>query len=301
MTLYRIRKAARILREGGLVAFPTETVYGLGADARNDAALRLVFEVKGRPGNHPLIIHLHSVEELSDWASEVPEAALELGRRFWPGPLTLILRKARGVSKVATGGQDSVGLRVPNHPVALALLRQFGGGIAAPSANKFGKVSPTSAEHVRRDLGAEVDLILDGGSCRVGVESTIVDLTSRRPVILRPGGVSRERLEKELGEKVSVQGSGRLRVSGRLRSHYAPRAEVVLSDARTGRHRAEALRAQGKNVVYLGRREVLARDLYASLRQADDFGADVIVVAVPDERGLGLAVRDRLRKAAARR
>lgn len=301
MTRSRIKQAAEVLRRGGLVAFPTETVYGLGADASNDQALRAVFRVKGRPGSHPLIIHLHSVEQVGEWAVAVPPAAFELGRRFWPGPLTLILRRAAAVSKIATGGQDTVGLRVPDHPVALSLLQAFRGGIAAPSANRFGRVSPTSAEHVRRDLGDEVDLILDGGTCRVGVESTIVDFTSRRPVILRPGGVSRERLEESLGETLAVRGASRIRVPGQLRSHYAPRARVVLADEETGRDKADALRARGKRVVFLGKREVVARDLYASLRRADDSGAEVIVVALPQERGLGLAVRDRLRKAAARR
>jgi len=172
-----IRKAAAILRRGGLVAFPTETVYGLGADADNDQALKAIFRVKGRPETHPLIIHLHRTEQLKDWATSIPDPARTLGERFWPGPLTLILRKAARVSRVATGGQETVGLRIPDHPVALSLLREFGGGVAAPSANRFGRVSPTTADHVRQDLGADVDYVLDGGPCSIGVESTIVDFS----------------------------------------------------------------------------------------------------------------------------
>jgi L-threonylcarbamoyladenylate synthase len=296
-----IRKAAEVLRRGGLVAFPTETVYGLGADADNDQALRGVFRVKGRPETHPLIIHLHRVEQLTDWAASIPGPAKKLGERFWPGPLTMILPKAARVSSVATGGQHSVGLRVPDHPVALSLLREFGGGVAAPSANRFGKVSPTTAEHVRQDLGNDVDFVLDGGPCSIGVESTIVDFTSGDPVILRPGGLTRERLEEALGRPVPVQGSGPVRVSGQLESHYAPRAEVVIVRPGEGERRATELRAGGKTVVVLAEQEVAARELYASLRRGDESGADVIIVPLPDLVGLGLAVADRLQKAAGKR
>jgi L-threonylcarbamoyladenylate synthase len=296
-----IQKAVEILRNGGLVAFPTETVYGLGADASNEAAVKAIFRVKGRPESHPLIVHLHDVDQVRRWATSVPKAALDLGRKFWPGPLTLILKKAAPVSKKVTGGQETVGLRVPNHPVALALLQKFGGGIAAPSANRFGKVSPTSAKHVRKDLGKDVDFILDGGSCDIGVESTIVDFSSGDPVILRPGGLTRERLEKALGRPVPIRGGGPVRVSGQLESHYAPSAKVVIVPPEESKATAARLGKKGKRVVLLTRKDVAARKLYASLRRADESGAQVIVVPLPEEAGLGLAVADRLRKAAGKR
>jgi L-threonylcarbamoyladenylate synthase len=297
----RITQATDILRKGGLVAFPTETVYGLGADASNEEAVRAIFRVKGRPETHPLIVHLHSVRQLSSWARSIPQEALDLGRKFWPGPLTLILKKASKVSKVVTGGQDTVGLRVPKHPVALALLKKFGGGVAAPSANRFGKVSPTTAGHVRKDLGSDVDFILDGGPCTIGVESTIVDFSSGDPVILRPGGLTREQLEKALGRSVAVKGGGAVRVSGQLESHYAPRALVLVVPPDEAKRRAEELSGEGKKVVLLSRKDVAAKKLYASLRRADESGAEIIVVPLPEESGLGLAVADRLRKAAGRR
>jgi L-threonylcarbamoyladenylate synthase len=296
-----IRKAADILNKGGLVAFPTETVYGLGADASNESAVKAIFRVKGRPESHPLIVHLGDPDQIEQWGDAIPTAARELGRRFWPGPLTLILKKAARVSNVVTGGQETVGLRVPDHPVALAMLRAFGGGVAAPSANRFGKVSPTTAEHVRQDLGSDVDFILDGGPCTIGVESTIVDVSSGDPVILRPGGLTRERLEQALGRPVPVRGSGEVRVSGQLESHYAPRALVTIVSPGEGARTAEELRRKGKRVVLLGEKDVAARELYASLRRADESGAEVIVVPLPDETGLGLAVADRLRKAAGKR
>jgi L-threonylcarbamoyladenylate synthase len=296
-----IRKAVDLLRRGGLVAFPTETVYGLGADADNDQALKAIFRVKGRPETHPLIIHLHQMEQLQDWAASIPDPAKKLAERFWPGPLTLILRKASRVSRVATGGQETVGLRVPDHPVALSLLREFGGGVAAPSANRFGKVSPTTAEHVRQDLGSDVDFVLDGGPCSIGVESTIVDVSSGDPVILRPGGLTRERLEEALGRPVPVKGAGPVRVSGQLESHYAPRAEVLIVRPGEEEERATELRSKGRKVVVLREKDVEARELYASLRRADESGVDVIIVPLPDTVGLGLAVADRLQKAAARR
>lgn len=297
----RIDKAAEILRHGGLVAFPTETVYGLGADASNETAVRAIFRVKGRPETHPLIVHLQGVDQLRNWATSIPKAAMDLGKKFWPGPLTLILKKASKVSKAVTGGQETVGLRVPDHPVALALLKKFGGGVAAPSANRFGKVSPTTATHVKKDLGGDVDFILDGGPCDIGVESTIVDFSSGDPVILRPGGLTRERLEKALGRPIAVKGIGPVRVSGQLESHYAPKARVVVVAPEDAGSRAAGLSEGGKKVVLLSRKDVAAKKLYASLRRADEAGADVIVVPLPDEAGLGLAVADRLRKAAGKR
>lgn len=296
-----VRTAVEILRKGGLVAFPTETVYGLGGDASNERAVRAIFRVKGRPENHPLIVHLHSVDQLGAWAESVPQAAVELGRRFWPGPLTLILKKADSVSTLVTGGQDTVGLRVPDHPTVLALLREFGGGVAAPSANRFGRVSPTSADHVRQDLGGDVDFILDGGPCTIGVESTIVDFSSGEPVILRPGGLTRERLEEALGRPVPVHGAGAVRVSGRLESHYAPKAVVVVVPPGDAARMASELREKGRKVALLTEKDVAAPEVYASLRRADESGAEVIVVPLPEESGLGLAVADRLRKAAGKR
>lgn len=288
--------AARLLGEGKLVAFPTETVYGLGADAENEAAVRRIFEVKGRPQGHPLIVHLADASLLPGWAADVPPAAARLAERFWPGPLTLILGRGPRVIPVVTGGQPTVGLRVPAHPLARTLLREFGRGVAAPSANRFGRVSPTTASHVREDLGSDADFLLDGGPCAVGLESTIVDLSSGEPGILRPGGVTREALEEALGRPVPVRASGPVRAPGRLESHYAPRARVVLAEPGERVRRAEAFRREGLRVVEIP--SPAPEKLYAALRAADREGADVIVVGLPREEGLGLAVADRLRKAA---
>jgi len=293
-------RAAGVLREGGLVAFPTETVYGLGADAENESAVRRIFRVKGRPSGHPLIVHLPDAGALGLWAGAVPAHAGALAERFWPGPLTLIVKRGARVSPVVTGRQDTVALRVPGHPLALGMLRKFGGGVAAPSANRFGKVSPTTADHVAADLGGDVDLIVDGGPCAVGVESTIVDLSSDRPAILRPGAVTREAVEEAIGESVAAPGQSAVRAPGRMESHYAPRAKVVLAAPEEVERKAGELRGQGLNVVVLDLPksvEVAARHLYALLRDADARGADAVVVAAPPESGLGLAILDRLRKA----
>jgi len=280
------------------VAFPTETVYGLGADADNPQALQAVFRVKGRPSNHPLIVHLGRGDEVKDWAISIPDEAHLLIQTYWPGPLTLILKKAQRVLPAVTGGQDTVGLRIPDHKLALAMLRDFRGGVAAPSANRFGRVSPTSADHVRQDLGNDVDFILDGGACAVGVESTIVDFSTGEPVILRPGGITREALQETLRQRLTVRSGSAVRVSGNLESHYAPRAAVVIAAAAETPGRVDRLRAEGKKVVLLQEKDISPDRLYGSLRQADDAGADVIVVPLPEETGLGLAVADRLRKAA---
>jgi len=221
-------QAVRVLRQGGLVAFPTETVYGLGADAGNELAVRRIFAAKGRPSTHPLIVHLAAADAMDAWAREVPSPARRLAEAFWPGPLTLVLPRSDLASDAVTGGQPTVALRVPAHPVALELLARFGGGIAAPSANRFGGVSPTTADHVRADLGSDVDLVLDGGPCTVGVESTIVDLSSETLSILRPGGVPQEEIERVLGLSVPVRAEGGPRMPGTLPSHYAPRAGLVL-------------------------------------------------------------------------
>jgi L-threonylcarbamoyladenylate synthase len=229
-----VQQAADALCAGELLGLPTETVYGLAADACNQNAVAKIFEAKGRPSNHPLIVHLADAGQLDDWAADVSPTAHLLADAFWPGPLTLLVERSSSVSLAVTGGRSTVGLRVPDHTVALELLRAFGGGIAAPSANRFGRVSPTTAAHVVADLGDDVDLVLDGGACRVGVESTIVDLTREVPVVLRAGGISIDRLEEVLGHVVEVHVSaepskGGARAPGMLEAHYAPEARIVLS------------------------------------------------------------------------
>lgn len=315
-----IAGAAAALRDGKLVAFPTETVYGLGADAENAAAVARIFAVKGRPATHPLIVHLASADDLPRWAAQVPEAAWCLAAACWPGPLTLLLRKSARVPSTTTGGLDSVGLRVPAHPVALELLTKFGGGVAAPSANRFGRVSPTRAEHVARDLGDDVDVLLDGGECDVGVESTILDLTSDVPVLLRPGGVTVARIESLLGVSVSRTLAVATRAPGMLPSHYAPLARVEIVPASELASRARALLSDGERVAVLLSRdddeqmirtlreaifldlgpsaESAAQRLYGALREADVRGASVVLASPPAAEGLGEALVDRLTKAA---
>lgn len=312
-----------MLRSGGLVAFPTETVYGLGADASNDAAVARVFSVKGRPTDHPLIVHLADAEQLDDWAAEVTPTARLLADAFWPGPLTLLVERLASVSLAVTGGRSTVGLRVPDHTVALELLRAFGGGIAAPSANRFGRVSPTTAAHVVADLGDDVDLVLDGGACRVGVESTIVDLTAEVPVVLRTGGISIDRLEEVLGHVVEVHvgaelSKGGARAPGMLEAHYAPEARIILSSENdvvdvvigalasstgpVGLLAGTVLVGLPEDVIELepaGTADDYAAVLYSRLRQADRLGLSVLVCVPPPNVGLGLAVNDRLRRAAA--
>ncbi|MFB7600464.1 L-threonylcarbamoyladenylate synthase [Streptomyces sp. NPDC056160] len=312
-----IEKAAGVLRAGGLVAFPTETVYGLGANAEDPAAVARTFQAKGRPPTHPLIVHIGGSQHLDDWVEDVPETARLLAERFWPGPLTLVLRRSRRVPLEATGGLETVAVRVPDHPVAGALLSAFGGGVTAPSANRFGSVSPTTADHVRTELGDAVDFVLDGGSCAVGVESTIVDVTGDTPSVLRPGGVTREDLEAVLGRPVTVPSTSRVRVPGQHPSHYAPRARVVLVEPGNVLAEAEAAREQGHQVgVFLppsladaplkahavvavpGSAAAYARGLYGFLRELDHRGCDLIIASLPVEEGLGLAIANRLRRAA---
>jgi L-threonylcarbamoyladenylate synthase len=313
-----ISRAAETLRRGGLVAFPTETVYGLGADADNDGALARLYAVKGRPGEHPVIVHVGAPEQLDEWAADVPVAARRLGDALWPGPLTIVVRRAGRVLDAVTGGGDTVGVRVPDQPVALALLRAFGGGIAAPSANRFGHVSPTTAADVRADLGDDVDVVLDDGPCTVGVESTIVDCTGNQLVILRPGGITRERVEEVSGQAVGVRSDGLVRAPGTLKSHYAPETTVLVVDRQELTERATALLAAGERVAVLAPRPIpafpadvlvldapagadeYARVLYARLREADRRGVDVLVAVPPPETGVGVAVGDRLRRAAGR-
>jgi L-threonylcarbamoyladenylate synthase len=312
-----IEKAAGVLRAGGLVTFPTETVYGLGANAEDSAAVARVFQVKGRPPSHPLIVHIGGAEHLGDWVEDVPATARLLAERFWPGPLTLVLRRGRRVPLEATGGLETVAVRVPDHPVALALLSAFGGGVAAPSANRFGSVSPTTANHVRAELGDAVDFVLDGGPCEVGVESTIVDATGDTPSVLRPGGVTREDLEAVLGCPLAVHSTSRVRVPGQHPSHYAPRARVVLVEPEKVVAEAELAQELGHQVgVFLppsfanapvkahavvavpGSMAAYARGLYGLLRELDQRGCDLIVASLPVEEGLGLAIANRLRRAA---
>ena len=314
-----IRHAVEVLRAGGLVAFPTETVYGLGADAENATAVAQIFAAKGRPLGHPLIVHLGEVASLAAWARHVPHLAWRLAEHFWPGPLTLILHRQARIPDIVTGGLETVGLRVPSHPTASALLRAFGGGVAAPSANRFGRVSPTTAEDVSEELGATVQYILTGGQCDVGLESTIVDLSSATPAILRPGGITQEALQEVLEQPIPVRTGGSVRSPGQLASHYAPRARVVLTSAHTLAAQATALQAEGLRVAVLIHPEQLAvpadvttfalsdtpeevaRVLYTTLREIDRQGFDAILVCPPPETGLGLAIADRLRRAAAPR
>ncbi|HUI48370.1 MAG TPA: L-threonylcarbamoyladenylate synthase [Acidimicrobiia bacterium] len=299
-----IDRAVETLRAGGLVAFPTETVYGLGADASNPAALKRLFDVKGRPASHPVIVHIARGAVLGEFARDVPPVAYELAGAFWPGPLTLVVRRRTDrVAAEAVGGRDTVGLRVPDHVLALQLLEAFAGGIAAPSANRFGRVSPTTAQHVRDDLGADVDVVLDGGPCTVGVESTIVDVTGPAPVVLRVGGVGEDALARVLGARPARRTEGEVAAPGTLASHYAPdaRVELVRSDAVEGQ--ARLLRAEGFAVGVLEAPADVAeyaRVLYRRLRELDARGVDVILaVAPPETTGLGAAVADRLRRAAA--
>jgi L-threonylcarbamoyladenylate synthase len=292
-----IRRAVEALRHGGLVAFPTETVYGLGADAGNEQAVLRLYRVKGRPLDHPVIVHLGDRAGLDDWGDDISDPARALADAFWPGPLTLVVTRRAGMGAPAVAaGLATVALRVPAQPVALALLRAFGGAIAAPSANRFGRVSPTTAEHVRADLGTDVDVVLDGGPCAIGVESTIVDCTDGGVRILRPGGVPREGVEAVLGRHVEIAAvSGG--APGTLPMHYAPDARVELVDADALTARRAALTAEGAHVVVLA--GVDAAHLYARLRDADASGADVVLAVLPSEDGLGAAVADRLRRAAA--
>jgi L-threonylcarbamoyladenylate synthase len=332
-----IRSAVEVLRSGGLLALPTETVYGLGADASSPQAVARIFSVKGRPADHPLIVHIASAELLDEWAIDVSDNARRLADAFWPGPLTLIVRKAAHVSPAVTGGQDTVGIRVPDHPVAIEVLRLFGGGVAAPSANRFGKVSPTNAVHVVDDLGEFLDptrdRILDGGACSVGVESTIVDCTSEVPRVLRPGGIAMEALAEVITGEVlltpsagpsddSAEDKESVRAPGMLAAHYAPnaRVEIVatsqvaealaagrLLDHASGGGPAGVLGPQSielpDDVLRLDSPtdytgESLAPVLYARLRDADRLGLHVLYVVRPEDAGLGRAVLDRLLRAA---
>ncbi len=298
-----IEAAIAVLRRGGLVGLPTETVYGLAGDADNDAAIQRIFAAKGRPGDHPLIVHIGSGEEIHDWAREVSDAALALIDVCWPGPLTVIVAKSDRVLPAITGGRASVALRVPAHPLATAVLQGFGGGLAAPSANRYGRVSPTTAADVRDELGDLVDLVLDGGACPVGVESTIVDCTVEPPQILRCGGIDNEQISQILGGRLATA-TGPSRASGMLRSHYAPSAVVELVDSRPlAERRAEFLTATGATVdIFDPTLDLVAgaQTLFSRLRDADRRRVDTVIAVLPPPAGLGHAIRDRLIKAAGR-
>lgn len=309
-----IPRAVEALKAGLLVAFPTETVYGLGADASSDAALQRLYTTKGRPGTHPVIVHLARAEMLRDWARHVPPEAVHLAHRFWPGPLTLILPRAHHVSDRVTGGQDTVGLRCPAHPLALELLTAFGGGLAAPSANRFGHVSPTTAQHVRQDLGDDVALVLDGGACPVGVESAIVDLSGDEPRLLRPGMLTRNQLEHALGRPLAAPAPQAPRVPGALERHYSPRTPALLVPPEAVEGEARRLLESGAPAAVLARRpappwaadwiqapedpEGYARGLYAALRDLDERDRALILIEEAPSAPDWDAIRDRLRRAA---
>jgi L-threonylcarbamoyladenylate synthase len=312
-----ITHAVAQLKAGDLVAFPTETVYGLGADASNTDAVKKIFAAKGRPANHPLIVHVADAVQLANWARDIPSAAHVLAKKFWPGPLTLVLQRSPNVPDAVTGGQDTVALRVPSHPVAQALLREFGGGVAAPSANRFGRVSATTAAHVREEFGDSVACVLDGGAADVGIESTIVDCSRATPTLLRPGWITPRELEAALGAPLAAPGASAPRAPGTLDKHYAPQTPLQLMEADLVVELARSLTRQGRRVAVLARttlRPVIeglvwiaapadaagyAHDLYAKLRELDHAGCDAILVEQPPEEPEWLAIRDRLNRAAA--
>ena len=309
-----ISGAATNLLAGNLVAFPTETVYGLGADALNKQAVARVYQVKGRPADHPLIVHLHSMQVMGQWVEDVPEYAIALGRDFWPGPMTLIFKRSNLAQNFITGGQDTVGVRIPNHVVALALLEAFhnlgGRGIAAPSANRFGHVSPTTAKAVSEELTQYLqpeDQVMDGGPCSVGVESTIIDCTGDLPRILRPGAITEEMIKESTGLSAvmtkSSEETENIRVSGSLEKHYAPAAKVLLDQTPIA---GQGFIASSRRVTPTGvtrlaapkNTDEFARDLYTALRKADDLGLQEVVVEQPQGDGIAIAIRDRLSRAA---
>ncbi len=330
-----LRRAADLLRAGELVGMPTETVYGLGADALNPAAVRKIFAAKGRPADHPLIVHLPDAEQLPRWAASIPKEAIALARAFWPGPLTLILKRDAHVPDEVTGGQDTVGLRVPAHPVALALLKVFDSGIAAPSANRFGRISPTTAHHVGEELGASVALVLDGGACEVGIESTILDLSrldTTGPTILRPGAITAEDIARVIGrrprlrDELEAAGQGEAaaraageaapRVSGALAAHYAPSTPLLMVGSPLLVEEAGVLAGEGSRVAVLAHATPDPHDsrlswlaapadpvgyahaLYSSLRSLDALGADFILVEALPPVPAWAAIADRLGRAA---
>ena len=312
-----IKDAVAVLRTGGLVAFPTETVYGLGADASNPDAVTKIYAAKGRPRSHPLIVHLHDVSALPGWAREIPPHAERLAARFWPGPLTLIFKRTPQVLDLVTGGQDTVALRVPSHPIAQALLREFGGGIAAPSANRYGRVSATTAEHVRSEFGRAVECVLDGGASDVGIESTIVDVSGAEPVLLRPGAILLSDLERAAGASVAPRSASSPRASGTHEKHYAPQTPLLVVESDLLLELAASMTRQGSPIAVLSRSFAqpltknvtwiaapkdaagYAHDLYANLRRLDHSGSSAILVEQPPLEPEWAAIHDRLTRAAA--
>ena len=306
-----INAAAKNIVDGYLVAFPTETVYGLGADATNEGAVAKIYEAKGRPADHPLIVHIASMDAIGDWAEDISEYAINLARDFWPGPITLIFKRSKLAKDFVTGNQNTVGLRVPNQPIALALLKEFenlgGKGIAAPSANRFGAVSPTTAQAVKDELANYLDqvndVILDGGPCQVGVESTIIDCTAETPQILRLGAITKEMIAQSTGLLVIEEPTTDIRVSGSLESHYSPKAKVALDvnpEIGDGFIAIDSIPtpAGAIRLVAPSSIEGYARDLYSALRFADAQGLTKICVIQPEGDGLAAAIRDRLKRAA---
>ena len=306
-----LKAAAKSIADGHLVAFPTETVYGLGADATNESAIAKIYKAKGRPADHPLIVHIASIDAMGEWAEDISEYAINLARDFWPGPMTLIFKRSQLAKDFVTGNQNTVGLRVPNQPIALALLKEFenlgGKGIAAPSANRFGAVSPTTAQAVKEELenylDQAIDVILDGGPCQVGVESTIIDCTSDSPQILRLGAITKEMIAISTGLLVIDEPTSDIRVSGSLESHYSPNAKVVLdTNPESGDGfiaidsiptPAGAIRLAAPSSI-----EGYAREIYSALRFADAQGLTKVCVVQPEGDGLAAAIRDRLKRAA---
>jgi len=312
-----ISRAVVQLKAGELVAFPTETVYGLGADASNADAVQKIYAAKGRPSNHPLIVHVADAVQLANWACNIPPFAHTLAKKFWPGPLTLVLKRNPKVHDAVTGGQDTVAIRVPSHPVAQALLREFGSGVAAPSANRFGRVSATTAAHVREEFGKVVACVLDGGASDVGIESTIVDCSGSAPALLRPGWITPQQLEAALGSALATPDASAPRVSGTLEKHYSPQTPLMLMEGDLIVGLAHSMARQGKRVAVLARTALrpliegmvwlaapvdaagYAHDLYANLRELDQAGCDAILVEKPPEQMEWFAIRDRLMRAAA--
>ena len=315
-----VKEAAQLLANGKLVAFPTETVYGLGADASNEDALTALFAIKGRPNKHPVIVHLGEHEQVGDWCSELPEAAIVLGKMFWPGPMTLVLKKADHVHDLVTGGQDTVALRIPSHPLALELLREFGKGVAAPSANRFGRISPTSAEDVKAEFGNELGMILDGGACQVGIESTIIDVSGPIPRILRPGMILIESIYValyELGLKVpDANRDDTPRVPGSMPAHYSPSTPLKLFPSTNLIQAVEKLEREGQEVAVLSFQSApmlqkrwltasrfpthYAHSLYKNLRKLDSFGSDLIIIEQPPLESDWDGINDRLQRASGR-
>ena len=308
-----IAAAVAALKRGEVIGLPTETVYGLAADAANPAAVARIFALKGRPADHPLIVHLADASQLRQWARAVPGTAVALATAFWPGPLTMILPRHAGVADVVTGGQPTVGLRCPRHPLALQVLQAFGGALAAPSANRFGRISPTSAAHVRDEFGEAVPIVLDGGECEVGIESTIIDLSSATPRILRPGRITRAQVESVIGAVAVDTSEHSPRASGTLEAHYAPRTPMLMLARPALLREAREQNAFGKRLAVLALAELppglagvalsdepvaYAHGLYAALRELDAGGQQLLLVERPPEGPEWLAVHDRLRRAA---